>query len=478
MNKQFINSIISELTVFLSPLFAGAEDTYVLKNKIFASLGWRIEAITNLPISDIQAIINDAIDIADSFKDWRDIDFSDVENIINFFSELAKLADKLDEIKDKLNTTGEDFSSFPKELFDSLFFEYLLLWHPTVYNIFVVLEVIPPPNKWKKIDYVTSDTNGQLVRQSSLLVEMSYDNLIDFLKNPFNKFKDIYFPDGINSRVEAINISEKLFPRLVSLFRSLNIDADYGISPLDIGRDYGSDLSNKSFQNILTLTIAQGQKINAAFGISCMISSKEDGKEGIHILPFGTYNEVWLHESWLIASSLTGSINVLTIHDGGIDIFQNTDPSFKIAAFLSRLISLNSNAAESDNKKLLIGNLLLETFLSYSQSEFDYGGYLSLRNNNFNIKSSKSDGFLSKILPQKGISSNFDIQIGWTKKKGIHFRGGVGLEYTLTKPKTFFDFLTLENFKWKLKVDSESGLNFSIGLKLIVQFQGNNLDHK
>ena len=47
------------------------------------------------------------------------------------------------------------------------------------------------------------------------------------------------------------------------------------------------------------------------------------------------------------------------------------------------------------------------------------------------ISAGDGDSFLKTILPQEGIRVDFDLAIGWSKRKGFYFRGGAGLEAQL-----------------------------------------------
>lgn len=56
------------------------------------------------------------------------------------------------------------------------------------------------------------------------------------------------------------------------------------------------------------------------------------------------------------------------------------------------------------------------------------------------LDTSQSDGFLKKILPEKGLTFEFDLGIGWSTDRGFHLSGSAGLETTFSLNKTIGPF--------------------------------------
>ena len=56
------------------------------------------------------------------------------------------------------------------------------------------------------------------------------------------------------------------------------------------------------------------------------------------------------------------------------------------------------------------------------------------------LDTSKSDGFLKKILPEGGLTFEFDLGIGWSTERGFHLSGSAGLETSFALNKTVGPF--------------------------------------
>lgn len=56
------------------------------------------------------------------------------------------------------------------------------------------------------------------------------------------------------------------------------------------------------------------------------------------------------------------------------------------------------------------------------------------------IDTSKSDGFLQKILPSGGLTADFDFDLGWTAERGFFFTGSAGLETSFALNRTLGPF--------------------------------------
>ncbi|UVT15650.1 MAG: hypothetical protein H8K04_17890 [Nitrospira sp.] len=77
---------------------------------------------------------------------------------------------------------------------------------------------------------------------------------------------------------------------------------------------------------------------------------------------------------------------------------------------------------------------------------------------------SQSDGFLASIFSGKGFSFPFDIAGEWSLVRGVHLRGGAGLETTIAIHRNLFGALTVDSLYFSLQ---PTALNGSSGIQLV-----------
>lgn len=93
---------------------------------------------------------------------------------------------------------------------------------------------------------------------------------------------------------------------------------------------------------------------------------------------------------------------------------------------------------QSDEKKKIFSNVLgaalqhggvsLSLQISISDGELDLMLNTIIRDIEFQINNQFTDGFLSRILPDRGLNPTFDLNVGWSKKQGLHVNNLPGLK--------------------------------------------------
>jgi len=80
----------------------------------------------------------------------------------------------------------------------------------------------------------------------------------------------------------------------------------------------------------------------------------------------------------------------------------------------------------------------------------------------------KGDGFLKKILPEKGITAELDLDVTWSTRTGFHFKGGLGLEVELPVNLSIADVLKLQSVFIRVRVAGE-GLQAVVAVSATVK---------
>ena len=89
---------------------------------------------------------------------------------------------------------------------------------------------------------------------------------------------------------------------------------------------------------------------------------------------------------------------------------------------------------------------------------------VSTKNSAFGLK--KGDGFITSLLPEKGIIGNFDLELGYSLNKGLYVSGGSSLSVFIPLHVSIFDVLVLNSFFLKLsgnEAKDGAALETSIG---------------
>jgi hypothetical protein len=66
--------------------------------------------------------------------------------------------------------------------------------------------------------------------------------------------------------------------------------------------------------------------------------------------------------------------------------------------------------------------------LATAEATGEFIASASITDGRFVLDFEEADGFLSALLPEDGISLDFDLKIAWSSSKGLHIEGGAGLE--------------------------------------------------
>jgi hypothetical protein len=404
---------------------------------------------------------------------------SDIQNLlcstidlVNAIIQLpTKVKDALSAYTDFLDNSGIK-DDLPIHLLNYLILKYLAENHPALYSFLLLTGIA-------RTSFVPEDTYNP----DYYLYEVKWDSLASMIKNPAFHFKEVY---GWGTDYYS---AYRLFRHLYSLvwalgIRTANMDPDElsAIIPSNSDPTY-NELAIKVPLITDFVEFGSGPEDFSGYEVGITIyptkDINNDANKGIGISPyvFGHLDStVDLKRNWslsLIANvELDEAIGLHITPANGVDIVSSgvSGADFRIEAKITKsnpekivLISIGG----SDGFEASISNVALELKALVEQGQPAITTELILERFGVGIGGGDADGFLQKILPKAGISTEFDLAVGWSSLGGIFFRGSSGLEVNFPIHKTLGPII-VESVYLAIELDGgiSATLAATVGAKL------------
>ena len=426
--------IATEVAFAIEPL-QNALSSVNLFVSFLNQLGWSTNQIPQ-PILDLGVTLGNLIQnlelIIDDETENIPIEplIQSVRDVINGISNISNAPDNL--INSDLN--AENFKEeFPKQIIEFLVIDYLTKRHPKIAFLLRTLGVAQfhlVPRSGNRPPYFTNQLNFS-----------SLSNVLDdpkaLLVAVFDWGTDLFEPE---------DLIDHLDDWLTTLRLSVTVGMDTEMATL-LEHDLGEPLTY-AVRGLDALLFARyDNSLIAEGGIKFAPLPKVGQlKPGIAILP---YSNADLSQEFQLGPNLKLSLK------GDLDLAEGL--AVKVRPF--EPIEIVKGFAGEGSIEPVSGNLTIR--LDY-ENEFETpmvllgsgdgsrfelrrlsgeGGVrlnseaelfvdLELDDAKIVIKAGE-DGFLSKVLPPDGITSNFDLAVGISTTRGFYFRGGAGLEIKL-----------------------------------------------
>jgi hypothetical protein len=465
-------TVLEELTEILSPM--SKLDTKERIIDFIKELGWKLPDINiqlDLSVfSDLSGLMKDFYEAAtaDEYavvaaRSWSKLNgmFAAISNIQNQFQKNLQAAPAFSQGSGILDS----FANFgiARRLIDYLITQYLECKHRRFHALLAFVGIISqekiaaPRNPyepdegftfrkfyWARIPLLFSDIGG-LTAQAYAWNTDHFDGL-NFLQN----LCDLLHTFGISAGLYDQNPDTSQALKLAPGQKEVRL-------PL--------------FQN--------GQWPSGYMEIGLHVSeTAENINHGLAIFPYlqgggaGTYslNSEW-EISFKLKTGMEGGLAVLILPASGLEIrrgyppISGTQPVPLTDAELG--LGLSRIAMDTTDRTILLlgqpnGTRLTTQKLGVSADAIvhNQGTDLSLEiamlGAKLIISGSDYDGFLGQILPKDPATVDFDFVIGWSKARGVYFRGQAGLEFTQPLNLTLLDVLTIDSLYLALKVKSDA----------------------
>jgi hypothetical protein len=436
------------------------------------ALGWQNVPTSPLPrtllltsMSTIAALIEVIRDLIENPPE----SLGDVIHLLENAQGLGEGIVRLCKIGQEVDPSGlaPELASLGQEMLGYLVTHYVVGKHPIIHWSLVLLGLIEEP-----IDTLLPllDAEEGLVKYQYTRPRPRFDRLGQLFTDPVGLWKGIYLPPGgawPTTDAEAIEVGQRLFPTVRNLLRSVGLFAAHG-HPAHVLRADPA-IPADSADNKLVFSYENG---GGLVGAELTI----EPSSGIVVTPFGGFDFTEQFKTWQLVLSALGTIGGFTIRSTGVTYV--ADPSLHLTASLTKLAGPDGHEAfligSTTGTRLEIGKFELDGLAHLQDQDTDFGLHARASQSALVIAGGDGDGFLSKILPPEGVRIGFELGIGWSKRRGFYFEGGVneGLALVVKIPvhQTLFGVITAEDVRLAIRPQGTPvGVKLELGGTIITK---------
>lgn len=243
----------------------------------------------------------------------------------------------------------------------------------------------------------------------------------------------------------------------VSFIRD-NLKVVYGFDPSPGSTSPVADQISKrtiTFELSFKVEDPQGNETTATMLISAALRPQSQQGGGVEVLLAGGGKFERKFGGWKFAFAM----------EGVPDVDVRSKIQIEHDGALSPLV-----VGDTKGTNLTVGNVSFAVTASIADNDLDFK--VNTKESAFVLAKGKTDGFLSSLLPDKGIYGSFDLGLGYSLRKGPYVDGGSGL--TVFVPlHTILGPLTLNSFYLKLAGNqSKDGVLLETSIGLTTSFLG------
>ena len=345
-------------------------------------------------------------------------DLDEIKRVLEVATPAAKdlvtavksLATAIDSVAGSAGASGPAVRAFAAELPERLF-GYMLSVHleetaPTAYDLAVFLGIV---------ELTDIPTNGTIPAHLRRVVR--FDRLGELIDDPFGLMADVY---GWGTAGFDWDVFCRRLFLLLTATGFVFIEDDSGGGPpririalVDIAptTDPVPGLRATTRAKVETNTsLARSLSPNVSWDVAS--EGEIEGTAAIELMPPAEFRVV------PPTLALNGAVSI------GIKVEDATGV---------RTILLGSAAGiriEARSLRAAAG-AELEWQLATPQATGEFVASASITDGRLVLDFEDADGFLSALLPEEGISLDFDLAVVWSSSKGLHIEGGAGLEVEL-----------------------------------------------
>lgn len=431
MSENFQQLALIDLMGLLDPLLAAAESAEH-RRRLLADLGWDLEAMTGFrpedlddalrPLTDTLAAIRTAIgDPPDSLEEIGQA----LETARQLFESISALSNA------PVPAPLPELSTFGRDLLEFLPAAYLRRRYPPAFALGELLTLIESRPVLRRAPAVPGDRPPP-----DPLWRLRFSRIAALLGDPVGELRARYAPSEIATAQDAQAVANGLFPRLAALLRTLNVRAVYGLGAtpeaalgatgtkiargalaVDVHPDLGPSLAGTSF------------------GATFALSSAEEGDLGLVVAPFGTLSVGRDFGAWRVDLEFTSNLPGFAVGRHGLTLL----PEQGLSRVQGSLRA--ARLPDEDGRALLIGGsrgthfeastVAVRANWDFGSRTAEYGVLLEVLGAQIVVSGGDGDGFLRAVLPAEGIRTAFDLAVGWSCSRGLHFRGSASLQAEL-----------------------------------------------
>jgi hypothetical protein len=420
MADTFQKKVFEELQLFIQPVVDTDGDPQQVVD-LFMSIGWNLENVLGATqLQNLATAIHEIAFLATNLQtvisdppaDLPTLFVKMTESVVPMFTAVQALSNVL--------PTGlpAEIQELPLDLLQALTSRYVFAKSPALFYSLELLGVI------NRLDEIEQLHNGNVFRVKNAIPAVQFDQLEKLFKDPSQAVYEKYWPGGLDDDGQgAIDLAIG-FLRLLTAFGFFSGNSG-GISGELDDRDLELWMSDDKIT--LRKELLLDDYSSAQTGIELAVLDANAGGPGVAITPKGTWQISQNVGSLMVV--LEGSIGSapLKITDAGL---APLDPA---AGTVAGKLTLQKSK-DGNTKLFLFGDesathISLQDFIFSikglaGHNDYEFGFGIALEDLVIQIAAEEGDGFLQTILPDDGIRSEIDLEVEWTNKGGVVFRGG------------------------------------------------------
>ena len=454
-----LRAVLEEVRVLLDPVIMAAQGPQG-RRLLLGMLGWDLDAITGLPIEEIDDALSGIPGLVEALTDGLDV--TDFPKIVDALQDAGAAIAAIDQIDEKAVAALPQIpaGALVVDLLNFLVVRYLSTRFPRVYAVLSLATLVDLPDETRP--QVADPTSEQIVFTGIPRPVMRFDRLPRLITDPVKLFEDVYWPGGIKDAATAEAAAERILPRIAELVRAFGGEATYGVDPAT-GLTWGAPAVDALVAHMLsfrqplpTIVTPDGVGIDSEIGVTLGLVAPDGGaKAGVVLLPSGSARARGAAGSWLVDVGLDATAVGLVITKDGVTADAGT-VSVDAGLTVTKLPGAEGAAVligSRDGTHFAIGTIRMSAGGTFDADGIDPRLGLELLGMELVIKAGDGDSFLKAVLPPDGMRMPMDFGLSWSPATGVVFHGGATLEIDLP--------IDLDLFILKIPV-----INLSLGVKL------------
>ncbi|MFC7081262.1 DUF6603 domain-containing protein [Halorussus caseinilyticus] len=369
---------------------------------------------------EVEEIVSSATKLYERVVENGPPDIGDVPDLMDGLVAVVESVEAFGEVAQ--DTDAADAADAGERLLDYLLLTYLDDYHPVVHNVLAMLGVVKYTGEGDERELDFSAVGDVFADPGSIPV---------LLAN---------WGDGEFTEARALELFR-------GLLQGLGVPAGLEIPDETARTALGGDDADLPQLRVPVLILDSG---TSEAGVRVLPVPK-GGVPGLGVVPYGTAGlseSIDLGDGWSFETNVSGKVDnqgvVLRPDDVSFEAIDDGDPLGSLHGEAG--IEYSPSNAEGDDTTLLeapggtrvsVGSIAVRARIdaelgSGGDPSFSYEIGLPARGR-LAIDPEEGDGFLRKVLPEDGISYDFDTEVGWSSKSGLYFERGGSLEVSLAQ---------------------------------------------
>jgi hypothetical protein len=424
MSSSLFDSLARGLSALLDTVERAGDNPASL-NRLLAPIGV-------MPDADSRALVDGLAAVVRLKKQVKSLAAQATPSFGRIAALLDASADAFEALQQLERAGGalSELEGLGQDLVTLLVIAYMESRAPALRPAAALLTLIEPAEEQQGHPPVVRD--GRLLREPYRLDRFRVDRLPKLLRDPVPTLRAEY-GNPLATAQDSQAMADKLFPRLLRLFRSLGVSCRYGYDPAD-----EAFLGDAAPLMAHALIIYSDDPLNAAAdeaGLVLSLSSAEQGDLGLVISPFGTLSSQWPAGRWMIVLDLTAGVDLLAWGRHGLTLLAGVG-TVEVRGSISATLAAPDEGPPfifgvPSGSRLEVRGAQLSAETTLSQKRQTVALSAAVASAALIIAPGDADSFLSSSLPAKGLRADFDLGLAWSNERGFSLSGNAGLKATL-----------------------------------------------